>query len=425
MDRVIFHVDVNSAFLSWEAVYRLYHLGGTVDLREIPSAVGGDQERRHGIILAKSIPAKKYHVQTGEPIVDAKKKCPDLVLVPPNYNLYHKSSEAMVKILRRYTDRIERFSIDEAFLDMTHYLGKRDPVDVAHEIRRAISGELGFTVNVGVAENKLLAKMASDFRKPNRVHTLWREEIPEKMWPLPVRDLYFVGHASERKLTALGIRTIGELAAAPPEVLYGHLKSHGSLLYRYANGWDDSEVETEPPPNKGYGNSLTTPRDVTDAGTAKLYLLSLAETVSARLRADDAKISVVAISIRDHNLKFSNRQTRLQAPTDLTTEICQAAYQCFDELWDGSPIRHLGIHTSRVASDEGRQLGMFDTVDYDKQRRAEAAVDALRHKYGTDCVKRACFLESPKEDDAMFIDHMGGGISREKRSVDYAKEKVL
>ena len=286
---------------------------------------------------------------------------------------------------------------------MTHYLGKRDPVDAAHEIRRTISGELGFTVNVGVAENKLLAKMASDFRKPDRVHTLWREEIPEKMWPLPVRDLYFVGHASERKLTALGIRTIGDLAAAPPEVLYGHLKSHGSLLYRYANGWDDSEVETQPPPNKGYGNSLTTPRDVTDAGTAKLYLLSLAETVSARLRADGAKISVVAISVRDHNLKFSNRQTRLQAPTDLTTEICQRQHRAL----------------------EGRQLGMFDTVDYDKQRRAEAAVDILRHKYGTDCVKRACFLESPKEDDAMFIDHMGGGISREKRSVDYSKEKVL
>ncbi len=422
---MIFHVDVNSAFLSWEAVYRLYHLGGTVDLRGIPSAVGGDQERRHGIILAKSIPAKAYHVQTGEPIVDAKRKCPDLVLVPPNYNLYRKSSEAMAKILQRYTDRIERFSIDEAFLDMTHYLGGRDPVDTAHEIRQTVSRELGFTVNVGVAENKLLAKMASDFRKPDRVHTLWREEIPSKMWPLPVRDLYFVGPASERKLTALGIHTIGDLAAAPPKILRGHLKSHGCLLYQYANGWDDSEVQTEPPPNKGYGNSLTTPRDVADAETAKLYLLSLAETVSARLRANDAKISVVAVSIRDHNLKFTNRQMRLEAPTDLTTEIYQAACRCFDELWDHTPIRHLGIHTSRVAADEGRQLGMFDTVDYEKQRRAEAAVDALRHKYGTDCVKRACFLKSPEEDDAMFIDHMGGGISREKRSVDYSKETVL
>ena len=425
MDRVIFHVDVNSAFLSWEAVYRLYHLGGTVDLREIPSAVGGDQERRHGIILAKSIPAKKYRVQTGEPIVDAKRKCPELVLVPPNYNLYRKSSEAMVKILKRYTDRIERFSIDEAFLDMTYCLGERDPVETAHEIRRTIAGELGFTVNVGVSENKLLANMASDFRKPDRVHTLWREEIPSKMWPLPVGDLYFVGRASERKLTALGIRTIGELAAMPPEILYGHMKSHGSLLYRYANGWDDSEVETQPPPNKGYGNSLTTPRDVTDAETAKMYLLSLAETVSARLRADNARIRVVAVSIRDRDLRFYNHQTQLQAPTDLTAEIYQAAVRCFDELWDHSPIRHLGIHTSRVATNEGRQLGMFDTVDYDKQRRAEAAVDALRHKYGTDCVKRACFLESPGEDDAMFIDHMGGGISREKRSVDYSKETVL
>ncbi len=425
MQRIIFHVDVNSAFLSWEATYRLHHLGGKLDLREIASAVGGDQERRHGIILAKSIPAKRYHIQTGEPVADAKRKCPDLMLVPPNYDLYRRSSEAMVRILQRYTDRIERFSIDEAFLDMTGCLGGRAPEEVAHEIRRAVRDELGFTVNVGVAANKLLAKMASDLQKPDRVHTLWAEEIPEKMWPLPIRELYFVGHASEQKLEAMGIHTIGQLAAAPPEVLRAHLKAQGDLLCRYAHGLDPSEVVPEPPPNKGYGNSLTTPRDVTDRETAKRFLLSLAETVSSRLRADNAKISVVAVSIRDYNLHFSHHQTRLSAPTDLTVEIYQAASRCFDELWDQTPIRHLGIHTSRVATAEGRQLGMFDTVDYDKQRRMEDAVDILRKKFGTDCVRRACFLGPQPGDKKMFIDHMGGGISREKRSIDYTKETVL
>ncbi len=440
MRRIIFHVDVNSAFLSWEAVYRLKHLDGRPDLREIPSAVGGDREKRHGIILAKSIPAKRYHIQTGEPITDAMRKCPDLVIVPPNYNLYSRSSKAMNRILERYTDQIERYSIDESFLDMTHCPGGRKAEETAGEIRAAIEEELGFTVNVGVAENKLLAKMASDFQKPNRVHTLWPEEIPRKMWPLPVRDLLYVGSASEQKLKSLGIRTIGELAAAPPEILKLHLKSHGLLLHRYANGFDPSPVVSDPPPNKGYGNSLTTPRDVTDAGTAKLFLLSLAETLSARIRNDKVKIGVVAVSIRDCDLRFFHHQATLSAATDLTSEIYQAACRCFDELWDRRPIRLLGIHTSRVTADEGRQLGFFDPVDYDKQKQAETAVDKLRRKYGADCIKRACFLEF-REDTVqngrnrndgetaggtgMFIDHMGGGISRDKRGADYSRETVL
>lgn len=252
LKRVIFHVDVNSAFLSWEAVYRLHHLGGTLDLRTIPSAVGGDKEKRHGIILAKSIPCKRFGVQTGEPVTDAVKKCPGIVLVPPNYDLYNRSSKAMLRVLERYTDKIERYSIDEAFLDMTGCT--EDPVKTANELKDTIREELGFTVNVGVSSVKLLAKMASDFRKPDLVHTLWTEEIPEKMWPLPVRELFFVGGASEKKLKSLGVHTIGQLAALPDNVAYSAMKSHGLLIKQYANGIDNSEVVTETPANKGYGN---------------------------------------------------------------------------------------------------------------------------------------------------------------------------
>lgn len=424
MQRSIFHVDVNSAFLSWEAVYRLYHLGGRLDLRTVPSAVGGDQEKRHGIILAKSIPAKKYGIQTGEPVADAKRKCPDLVIVPPNYSLYHRSSTALIGILKRYTDRIEQFSIDEAFMDMTGCCSKT-PEDTAHELKDIVRRELGFTVNIGVASNKLLAKMASDFRKPDMVHTLWPDEIAAKMWPLPVRNLFYVGHASEQKLLKLGVHTIGDLAQTDPDILKAHMKGHGLLLYAYAHGIDDSPVVTDPPPNKGYGNSLTTPRDVYDAELAKTYLLSLAETVSARLRADNAKASVVSISIRDYNLAYCGHQMVLSEPTDLTIEIHTAACRLFSELWNGTPIRHLGIHTSCVSRDGVRQYGMFEQIDYDKQRKAEAAVDALRKRFGTDSVMRACFLGSRNDPKRPWIDHMGGGISREKRTVNYDKENIM
>ena len=217
--RVIFHVDVNSAYLSWEAAYRLHHLGGHTDLREQVSAVGGDAALRHGIILAKSIPAKRYGIRTGETIVEARRKCPDLILVPPNYGMYEKCSAAFMDILRQYSPDVEQYSVDEAFVDMSGTEGLWGGAKSAAErIKNQIRDTLGFTVNIGISENKLLAKMASDFRKPDRVHTLWKEEIPEKMWGLPVSDLFFAGRATTDKLFQLGIRTVGELAHADPEL---------------------------------------------------------------------------------------------------------------------------------------------------------------------------------------------------------------
>ena len=416
MENIIFHIDVNSAFLSWEAVFRLYHKGGRQDLRECASAVGGDMAMRHGIILAKSIPAKKYGIKTGETILEAQEKCPNLILVPPNYSLYEECSSAFMGILREYSDEVEQYSIDEAFIDMSsscRLFGS--PEGVAGQMKDRIRDELGFTVNVGVSTNKLLAKMASDFKKPDRVHMLYPEEIKEKMWPLLVSDLFFVGRSTAKKLFSVGIRTIGELATADPLWLKSILKKQGEVIWAFANGIDYSPVLSQAPPNKGYGNSTTTPYDVTDVETAEKVLLALAETVGSRLRADNVQIEVVSVGIRYSDLTYFSHQTVLQTSTNLTWEIYQTACVLFVQLWDYRPIRHLGIHTSRARSDEFfRQTRLFDEIDYEKLAKMDRTVDALRKRFGIDSVMRATFLNQP-------IDHLSGGISREKRTVDYSK----
>lgn len=415
---VVFHVDVNSAFLSWEAVYRLEHLGGTLDLRTIPSAVGGDIAKRRGIILAKSLPAKKYGIKTGETIVEALRKCPELTLVRPHYALYNRASAALMEILKEYSPQVEQFSVDEAFLDMTGMeMLFGEPVEAANSLRERVKRELGFTVNIGISTNKLLAKMASDFEKPDKVHTLFPEEIPEKMWPMPVGELFFVGRATEKKLSQLGIRTIGELAQTDVRILRSHLKKHGETIWEFANGHDVSIVEAEPSENKGYGNSTTIAFDVTDRDTARLVLLSLAETVTARLRRDGKKAELVSVSIKNSELHSVSHQMALPASSDITYEIYSAACKLFDELWDGSPIRHLGIHTGKLVDSGVRQLNIFDTVDYEKLERLDAALDSIRNRHGQDSVMRASFLKSP-------LDHMTGGISREKRTVDYSEEEI-
>lgn len=420
MRKVIFHIDVNSAFLSWEAVYRLRHLGGSRDLRKETAAVAGDAAMRHGIILAKSIPARRYQIRTGETIPEARRKCPGLILVPPNYSLYERCSQAFMEILRRYSPCVEQYSIDEAFMDMT---GTEklwgDPVTAASRIRDQIRLELGFTVNVGISENKVLAKMASDFRKPDMVHTLWKHEIREKLWPLPVSDLFFVGRATTGKLKKLGIDRIKELACADPGLVKLHLKKHGEVIQAFANGMDVSVVREEPPANKGYGNSTTIAFDVTDPSGAKLVLLALAETVGTRLRAAGVRAERIAVGIRYFDLSQAGQQMTLTDATNITTELHARACQIFDRLWDGRPIRQLGIHTGKLR-DKGdmRQIHMFDPTDHEKLERMDAAVDKIRGRYGIDAVKRAVFLEN------CHVDHMSGGISREKRTVDYSKISV-
>ena len=420
MEKIIFHIDVNSAFLSWEAVFRLYLLSAKIDLRDIPSAIGGDMEMRHGIILAKSIPAKRYKIQTGETILEARRKCPDLYIAPPNYGLYETCSAAFINILREYTPDVEQYSVDEAYMDMTGTkLLWGEPVEVANKIKDRIYNELGFTVNVGISNNKLLAKMAGDIKKPNLVHTLYPQEIPDKMWPLPVSDLFFVGRATTKKLFTLGIQTIGDLAKTDPKILKMHLKKHGEIIWGFANGIDMSEVQAQAPPNKGYGNSTTIAFDVRDKDTAHKVLLALSETVGQRIRKDYVKAEVIAVGIKTYDFQYASHQVTLHNATDITNEIYQYACRVFDELWDGTSIRHLGIHTSRIKDhDVMRQLDLFSYMDYEKWEQIDKTIDAIRMRYGNDSIKRAAFIDTP-------IDHMSGGISREKRTVDYSKLKIM
>lgn len=392
--RIIFHIDVNSAFLSWEAIYRIKELKETLDLRTIPSAVGGDIAKRRGIILAKSIPAKQFNINTGEPVAQALKKCPNLTLVPPRFDYFVKCSNSMMKIFQDYTPDIEKFSIDEAFLDMTetiHLFGS--PVDIADQIRERIYNELGFTVNIGISTNKLLAKMASDFRKPNLCHTLFPEEIAEKMWPLPIRELYFVGKMAAQKCQQLGIQTIGDIANCDLAVLQSHLgQKYGKLIHDYANGIDSSPVGETDSPNKGYGNSITLSKDISDYDSANQVLLSLSETVGSRLRDAKVKCNCITVEIRDYNFNQKSHQITLDTPTDITSVIYETSCRLLKEIWDNTPLRLMGIRTTKITDDDFTQLSIFNSEKNEKLEKLDVAVDKIRDRYGTDSIKRASFL---------------------------------
>ena len=394
-NRIIFHVDVNSAFLSWEAVHRIHDLGEELDLRTIPSAVGGDISKRHGVILAKSTPAKQFHIQTGEPIHQALQKCPNLVLVAPNHTLYAQYSKKLHNMLYEYTPVIEPFSIDEAFLDMTGVCSNyQDAIETANKMKERIKKELSFTVNIGISTNKLLAKMASDFKKPDLVHTLFPDEIPDKMWPLPLNELFFVGRATSKTLYGLGLKTIGDIAGMDLKILKTHLgNKHGEMIYKNARGIDESSVEAETAANKGYGNSTTLSEDVTDYKTANLVLLSLCENVAARLRSDHVKCSCIGVEVTDWEFNHQSHQTTLLSPTNTTNEIYETACKLLKEFWKGTPLRLLGVRTSKIDKEDYSQLHLFDMVKNEKYAKLDKALDHIRDKFGQDAVKRASFIE--------------------------------
>lgn len=395
MDRLIFHIDVNSAYLSWEATYRLQQ-GEQVDLRTISSVIGGNEESRHGIVLAKSIPAKKYNIQTGETLYNARIKCPELTIVPPRYWLYMQCSSAMHKILEEYTPNIQRFSVDESFLDFSNMENLYpDYMELAETIKERIKNELGFTVNIGISNNKLLAKVASDLKKPDRIHTLFPREIKEKMWPLPVEDLFMVGRATAPKLHKINLNTIGDLANYDVNILRNIFKSHGELIWNYANGIDDSEVrKSNGIEMKGIGNSTTTAFDVKDKETAHKVLLSLCETVGMRLRDSRNYCNVVSIAIRGSDLISYSRQKKLNTATDSTKKIYDVACYLFDNVWKGNPIRHLGIHITDFCNNEYHQYSLLDSFNYDKDRKLNKVIDEIRLKYGNKSIIRSCFLHS-------------------------------
>ena len=412
--RVIFHVDANSAFLSWRAAYRIKVLGETEDLREVPSVVAGDKASRHSIILAKSGPAKKYGIQTGEPLFQALEKCPDLKIVPPDYHLYVEASRHFVAMLRQFSPAVEQYSIDEAWVDMTgtqRLFG--DPRLAAEKMRQRIWEELGFTVNIGISTNKLLAKMAGDFEKPNKVHTLFPEEMEEKFWPLPVRDLFLVGSATERKLKTLGIYTIGQLSKADVQVLKKRLGKHGETIWHFANGRNAEMVTPEPAENKGYGNSITTATDVVTREQGYQVLLSLCETVGMRMRKDEQWGSCVSIHLRTFEFKHYSHQMMLHSATNVTEDLFKAACRLLDEAWDTqTPLRQMGVQVTRLSKEPYRQYDFFSgmsPVQYEKKMKLDETVDSLRDKFGEDIIRRAKFTQNPEE-------HMAGGLSKSRRT---------
>lgn len=385
--RLIFHIDVNSAFLSWEAARRVKN--GEPDLRSIPSAVGGDREKRTGVILAKSIPAKKYGITTGESVASAIRKYPELVLVKPDFKLYTECSRAFIAILHEYSPIVEQYSIDECFLDMTGTeLLYPDPISTAHEIKNRIRDTLGFTVNIGIARNRLCAKMASDFEKPDRVHTLFPEEIPEKMWGLPIGELFLVGRSTAERLERVGLSTIGRVAACPEDVIKSIVGSKmGKVIHDYSLGIDDSAVTKKPPEAKGYSVSTTTEKDITTADEAHSLLLSLADSVTSRLRADEVMCRCISVTIRTSYFIDRSHQSKVDA-TDLTSEVYSTAKRLFDELWDGrTPLRLLGIALTDLTRERFVQFSLFynesDEKARERARRLDRTVDEIRKKYGS------------------------------------------
>lgn len=388
MEKQILHVDVNNAFLSWTAVERLKN-GETLDIRTIPAIIGGDETQRKGIVLAKSNMAKQVGIQTGEPIFFAKKKCPNLQIYRGDFKVYRKYSNSLYNLLLEYTDKIERFSIDECFMDMTGYIPKgRTLLQIAYEINKRVKVELGFTVNVGVAHNKLLAKMASDFQKPDRVHTLFEEEIAEKMWKLPISELFMVGRKSLPKFQKMGIRTIKDLAIKDENQMIKVFGKYGKMIWEYSNGIDNSEVVYEEEKPKGIGNSITLPYDYSNIEKIEEVLVALVEQVTYRLREHNMLAEVVNVQIKTNEFKVYSHQRKLMMATDNTKIILEEAKKLLHELYNNTPIRLIGIRVDKLSDKEEVQLSLFDNTSK-KQTKIDKVVDELKEKYGYDKITRA------------------------------------
>ena len=413
---IIFHIDVNSAYLSWTAVEQLKN-GARTDIRTIPAIIGGDQKSRHGIVLAKSVPAKKYGIRTGEPVANAFRKCPNLHMEAPDHEMYHKHSRELMAFLRSYTPDIEQVSVDECYMDFTGISGRfASPVEAAFEIKDEVKRRFGFTVNIGISDVKVLAKMASDFEKPDRVHTLLGKKFRKNVAASNFRS-FMAGHSSVETLRKLEIQTIGDLAKADPKLIELHLKSHGRRLWEFANGMDDSIVESEKAEAKGVGNSTTLSKDVSTKEDAQKVLLSLAQSVGGRLRKHGYHAGVVNVEIKYADFTVNSHQKQLERMTASDQVIYQTAVELFCEMWNGKPIRLLGIRTSKLSQEgEPQQLSLFDLnfhssdniseevksfENSQKHEKLDQALDEIRKKFGKDAVVRASFLKKPEKEEKM------------------------
>jgi len=395
MEKIIFHIDVNSAYLSWSAAENLKNNPDCLDLRTVPSIIGGDQDSRHGVVLAKSLPAKAFHVKTGEPIVNALRKCPHLLIEPANHKLYRNYSKKMIDYLKSLTPALEQVSVDECFLDYTsisHLYSS--PQTAACIIRTSIASLFGFTVNIGISSNKLLAKMASDFEKPNKTHTLFPHEIKDKMWPLPIENLYMAGKSSVNILHKLDIHTIGQLAHTDKNILSAHLKSHGLLLWKYANGLGSDVLTTSPAQAKTIGNSTTLSKDIDNIDDAKKILLNLSKKVASRLQKSKQLAGNLTVEIKYNTFISVSHQMTLNFPTFEADTIYQSSIDLFTSLWNGDSIRLLGVRTSKLIEENAPiQLNLFDIKLPDtKELVLEKSLESIRKKYGKNIIKKGSSL---------------------------------
>ena len=386
-ERIIIHIDCNNAFLSWTAV-NMIHNGSKVDIRNRYAVIGGDESQRRGVVLAKSMLCKKMGVVTGETLYVARKKCPYLEVYPPEHRIYKKYSDIMYTYLCSYTDKIERYSIDECFMDYTDsYKLYGDPVKFAYKIKNDIRDNFGFTVNVGIGDNKLLAKMASDFSKPDKVHTLFYSEVKGKMWGLDVSDLFMIGRASSKKLHDLGINTIGELANTDIDFLIRHFKSMGKMMWEYANGIDNSVVETDYGNPKSISNSVVLPYDYSNIEEIYKVLRNLSMDTGKKLREKKMYAPNVSIWVKYHDFSKISKQVTLDNLINSDEDIYNNAVKLFNKIWnpDGDKkVRALCVGVSNLTDVYKVQLSIFseENIEQEKNDELQKTIDDIRKKYG-------------------------------------------
>ena len=385
MERIIFHVDVNNAFLSWTAIHRLKS-GESLDIRKIPAIIAGDEKSRHGIVLAKSPIAKKMGIKTAETIYSAKKKCPTLKIYPPEFDWYYEQSNKMYAYLQQYTPLIERFSIDECFMDFTGTNLLYDNYEkLAYKIKEDIKNELGFTVNVGIGNNKLCAKMASDFEKPDKVHTLYNKEIETKMWPLPIEDLFMVGKKTSSLLKNLNINTIGALANTKDSILIRHFKNQASFLKNSAWGIDDSKVMPRSSKSESISISETLPHDYDDYDELKKVLFRQTEEVTRALRSQGEYARTVAITYKNNFFESYSHQMKLDPPQNSTTAIYGEVLKLLKNSWKEDSIRNIGIRLSDLTKNKNSQLSLFEEKQIENKSNDDIqdTIDFINKKYGS------------------------------------------
>lgn len=392
MNRYIMHLDVNNAFLSWTAVEMLKN-GVDIDIRTIPAIIGGDEKQRHGIVLAKSNIAKQFGIKTAETIYQAKKKCPQVRVFPSKHSMYKIYSDKLYNYLLAYTNNIERFSVDECFIDFSDLIKDRKSfLKLAKQISNDIKEKFGFTVNIGLSTNKVLAKMASDFEKPDKIHTLYLDEIKEKMWPLPIGELFMVGKRSVPKLNLLGINTIEDLAKYDKKIIIKKFGKFGEMIWNYANGIDNDIVHSEAELPKGIGNSVTLPKDCNDIVELEKILLALTEKVTYRLRKHNLKAYVINVQIKTDEFITYSHQTKLAIPTDSTKEIYNLAKKLLEQLFKNQYIRLLGVRVDNLTDGSSEQINLFENT-YKKTNKLDKAIDKIKDKYGYDSITLAGKLD--------------------------------